>query len=101
MAVSESMASSFQSFIRFLKDSITIKFFVLLFLTMILWLPLGMIGSVQHGREQRHDEAKRDIQDAWGSEQVLTAPVLSVPVSGTATENGKTVSRQSTVHLLP
>lgn len=48
-------------------------------LSLLLQLPIAMIGGLIGEREQRRTEAVGEVSSKWGAEQVVTGPVLVVP----------------------
>lgn len=48
-------------------------------LSLLLQIPVSMIGGLIGEREQRRTEAVTEVSSKWGGEQVLTGPVLVVP----------------------
>jgi inner membrane protein len=48
-------------------------------LTLLLEIPLFMVGSVLKERLSRRDAAVDEITSSWGNEQVVVGPVLIVP----------------------
>lgn len=48
-------------------------------LILVLLIPKAMVMGLIREREDRRDEAKTEVSEKWGGEQVLLGPVLSVP----------------------
>jgi len=48
-------------------------------LSLLLQIPISMIGGLIGEREERRAEAVRDVSSKWGAAQMLTGPVLVVP----------------------
>ena len=48
----------------------TFKVFLLVTLTLMLLIPLGMIGGLVRDRNRTAEIAEADIMEAWGSENV-------------------------------
>jgi len=63
----------------FEKNAITIKVFIIGFLIIILMIPMELIRSVMNERKLRQSEAFQEISSKWGSEQLVTGPVLTIP----------------------
>jgi inner membrane protein len=63
----------------FEKNAITIKVFIIGFLTLVLMIPMEMIRSVMNERKNRQSTAFQEISSKWGSEQLIAGPVLTIP----------------------
>ncbi|MCD6365966.1 MAG: cell envelope integrity protein CreD [Bacteroidales bacterium] len=66
-------------FVKWLKTSLTIKMFIVGFLTLILLIPLTYIGSLIDERQDRQESVVKEINEKWGEEVLLYGPVLEVP----------------------
>jgi inner membrane protein len=64
---------------RVFKGSIVVKMVVVAVLTLILLIPLTMVGGLVSERQQRHDAVTAEVASSWGSAQTLGGPVLVVP----------------------
>ncbi len=62
-----------------IKSSLSLKLFVIGFLIAVLMIPVGMIAFLTNERENRQEEAFREISGKWGNEQTVTGPILSIP----------------------
>ncbi|MFB6257275.1 MAG: cell envelope integrity protein CreD [Flavobacteriales bacterium] len=62
-----------------IENSITVKFFLVGFLSLILLIPTFMIEDLIEDREERRDQVTQEIGSKWGQEQTLKGPVLNVP----------------------
>jgi len=56
------------------------KIGILVLLILLLLIPIVMIRSLVRERSYRADEAEQSIMEAWGSQFVLSGPVIRVPV---------------------
>lgn len=63
------------------RQSITLKLFVVVILTLILLIPSAMIRQLIDERENRKNETITEITSKWGSEQTICGPILVVPYS--------------------
>jgi inner membrane protein len=63
-----------------LQYSLTIKIVVLAFLGLFLLIPLEMIKSIIKERQKNAEEVKKEIAFQWAGQQVLSGPVLNIPV---------------------
>ena len=66
-------------FVKWLKTSLTIKMFIVGFLTLILLIPLTYIGSLIDERQDRQESVVKEINEKWGKEVLLYGPVLEIP----------------------
>ena len=62
-----------------LRASVTAKLLFIGFLVLVLLIPMGLIESVIHERNGLYLTAKHDIMNAWGREQTIGGPVLTLP----------------------
>ena len=67
------------------RRSATVKVAAIGLLILVLLIPIGMIKSVINDRTQVQFTAQRDIQNAWGGEQLIAGPVLRIPFEVDAT----------------
>ena len=92
------MAEIFQR----LRGSVTVKLLFIGFLVLLLLIPMGMIESVIYERNHLYLTAKQDIMNAWGGEQTIGGPVLTLPHRVVYTDDkGIKRVRQSLAHFLP
>ncbi len=59
--------------------SMLLKIFVIFFLTIILLIPMALIGDLISERKQRETQVSTEIARKWGLEQVVSTPVIAVP----------------------
>lgn len=75
------------------------RFFVVLLLTLLMTIPLMMLGAITSERERYSERTIREIGGVWGSEQRLVGPMLIVPterrVVGTGADGATTTTMQS------
>ncbi len=62
-----------------IKNSLSLKLFIVGFLIAILMIPTGMIAVLVNEREHRQEEAFYEVSEKWGREQTVTGPVLTIP----------------------
>ena len=62
-----------------IKNSIGVRLFIIAVLTLVLLIPAIMIQPLISERKDRRDKAANEISENWGSEQVLTGPIFSIP----------------------
>lgn len=62
-----------------IKNSLSLKIFVIGFLIFILMIPTGMIAILVNERQNRQEDAFNEVSEKWGAAQTITGPILSVP----------------------
>ena len=62
-----------------MKNSIALKIFTIVFLILILLIPINMVEGLIWERENYRQEAMNEISDVWGRQQTITGLVLTVP----------------------
>lgn len=82
-------------------QTITIKMVILSLIGLGLLIPLQMVKMVIRERAQYADEARIEIGKLWAASQTITGPVLNVPGSRIISEDGKTRTITTTLHILP
>lgn len=89
-------------FLHRLRASVTVKLLFIGFLILLLLIPMGMIESVIYERNHLYLSAKHDIMNAWGREQTIGGPVLTLPYRATYTDDkGIRRVRKSLAHFTP
>lgn len=86
---------------QWFKNSISLKFFTIGIITLLLLLPSAMVGDLIQERQQSQYSAMREVHSKWGSYQTITGPVLSVQYYVYYEENGKRYKTPYYVHFLP
>lgn len=61
------------------KNSIGLRLAMVGFLTLILLVPATIVGFLVGEREQRQEEAVKEVGSKWGNTQTITGPIISVP----------------------
>ena len=85
-----------------LRASVTAKLLFIGFLVLLLLIPMGMVESVIHERNGLYLTAKHDIMSAWGREQTIGGPVLTLPYRVRYTDDkGIERVRKCFAHFLP
>lgn len=88
--------------IQRLRTSVTTKLLFIGFLVLLLLIPMGMIEGVISERNNLFNAAKQDIMNAWGREQTIGGPVLTLPYRETYSDDkGIKRTRRSLAHFLP
>ena len=88
------------------KKSIILKVITIVFLALILLIPTQMIKGLINERQDRKDEAIKEISSKWGEEQVLAGPILTLALTEevqTEDKNGKisTTDTPRFIYILP
>jgi inner membrane protein len=69
----------FNNFSNWVKTSITLRLVTIGILVLIMLIPISFITDLITERQQRRDEAVKEISSSWGAEQTVSGPVLTVP----------------------
>lgn len=88
-------------FNNWLKKSTGFKLFILGFMLLILLIPLSQIESLMHERQQRSQEAAREVSNKWSRSQTLAGPILALPytsIEETINTEGKKVLSKRLKH---
>ena len=83
MENNENNGNLFQQISRWIRESVTLKLAVLVFLVLLLLIPSAWIQGVIDDRQSYSYEATEDITRKWSDEQTLTGPVLVIPFTRT------------------
>ena len=71
--------NSVENFIKWSKESISLKIFVISFFILILMIPLNMVDSLIFERSFNKKNVEKEIYNIWGNSQTIKGPVLTVP----------------------
>ena len=82
------------------QHSLTIKMMLLAFLGLFLLIPLEMIKSIIRERQKNSEEVKKEIAVQWAGLQVISGPVLNIPVRIFPSQK-ETEPYISIFHLMP
>ena len=84
------------------RDSVTLKVFIIAVLVFALMIPAAMVRSLIHERENRQASVVRELSSKWGGAQTLIGPVLALPFDQPIPgPNGKPVMTTQYLHILP
>ena len=78
-----------------LRQSPVLRLAVLGILTLVLLIPVSMIGSLVTERQQRRDQAVAEVSSKWGDAQSITGPALVLPYTHrffTTNDEGKQIA---------
>ena len=70
-------------------QSAGIRFIAVGVLTLLMFIPLGLVSDIIQERAHYSDTTIRDISQEWGGAQLLSGPMLVVPVTEDVTYNRK------------
>ncbi|MFK7756968.1 MAG: cell envelope integrity protein CreD [Flavobacteriales bacterium] len=89
------------------KTSISLKIFTIVFLILILLIPINMVERLINEREWNQKQAIEEVSSTWGNDQTITAIVLTVPymiystIEGKDDEPDKILEAKKYAHFLP
>lgn len=96
---SPDIVSAFQ---RWVRQSVYLKLGMLGFVSLLLMIPLSLVGSLTRERQNRKHQVLAQISQQWATQQTLTGPILNVPYTESyRTRNGEVMQRIRTAHFLP
>jgi inner membrane protein len=75
----EKQVSFFEKLNNWIKQSITIRLITIGILILLLLIPVSMVESLIREREERQNEAIREVSSKWGEQQTISGLVLTVP----------------------
>ncbi|MCH8872711.1 cell envelope integrity protein CreD [candidate division KSB1 bacterium] len=76
-----------------IKQSLSFRLTIIGLLSLVLLIPAHMIQSLIIERQDRRDNAIKEVSQKWGGSQILTGPILSIPFRDT--------SETKYIHFLP
>lgn len=79
-----------------------LKCSIILLIILLLLIPLSFIKSLIAERAERQQEVIGEVSSKWGGEQLLTGPVLELPVSYTTRmKDGSEAIYKDLIYVLP
>lgn len=85
-----------------LKNSLGLRLIIIAFLSLVLLIPAQMIKSLIRERQERREEAVKEVFNKWGSKQVIAGPILTIPFKSTMRTSEREIYEvKKYVHLLP
>lgn len=81
-------------------QSLTVKLALLGILGLFLLIPLELIKEIIKERQLNADKVKKEISDQWASKQILSGPVINIPVRTIPAEKDEK-STTRVWHILP
>ncbi|MFN5183987.1 MAG: cell envelope integrity protein CreD [Bacteroidota bacterium] len=98
----------FEKLNNWIKQSITIRLITIGILILLLLIPIAMVESLISERENRKDEAIKEVSSKWGEQQTVKGIVLTIPYKtytkvfeGDKTDKFKLVESIGYAHFLP
>jgi inner membrane protein len=83
-------------------QSLTVKAFMIAFLTLLLLIPNALIIDLIQERQNRSIETIDKINDKWSQSQTICGPILTIPFTKTyLNEKKETVQSEHELHLTP
>ena len=83
------------------KNSITIKLITITILMLLLLIPASMIQSIIDEREQLKNVAVTEVSSKWAEAQVISGPILTIPVIYEYEQDKKTYTITKHWQILP
>jgi len=94
--------SGFERFNKRMKNSISVRLFFIVILSLLLLIPAGMVEDMIRDREWRRTEVIQSINSSWGGQQSIIGPVMTIPyLSHTRAADGKILTTRHQAHFLP
>lgn len=98
--------SSFDRFNHWMKTSIGLRIFTIVFLVLILLIPVNMVESLIRERQNYREQVLNEISGTWGREQTVSGLVMTIPfyrytITKDEDGNEKTVRSTYHAHFLP
>ncbi len=96
--------SAFERFQQFVRESPTIKLFVIGFIILLLLIPLAFVQDLVRERQNRQNLAVDEVRQTWGHSQTITGPFITIPFRPTTYGvNGERIvtNEKRYFHFLP
>ena len=85
-----------------LKSSVILRMLIVAALTMLLLVPAVFVHILVSERSERRDSATAEVSQSWGTAQMITGPILSLPFREfSKDERGNVTSSIRFAHFLP
>lgn len=91
----------FERFNQWTRSSLSLKLLTIGILILLLLIPSSMIQSIIGERESLNWEVIQEVSGKWANSQLVSGPVLTVPVVYVYEQGEKLVETRRQVHLLP
>ncbi|MEI6575168.1 MAG: cell envelope integrity protein CreD [Bacteroidota bacterium] len=94
-------SSTFRKINEWARSSISLKLLVIGVFVLVLIIPSALLQSLISERETTRNNTASEIWQTWGDKQLISGPVISVPVVSTITStNGSNESSTRYLHFL-
>ena len=80
---------------------VTKKIIFLFVLTILLWIPLILIGNLINDRGKLYKQTITNIGNEWGKSQKIIAPVITISYTDTSINNKDNASNTKAVAVVP
>ncbi|MEQ8575189.1 MAG: inner membrane CreD family protein, partial [Fulvivirga sp.] len=99
----EEQNTTFEKVNSWVKHSIMLKLATITILMLLLLIPTSMITSVIYERESLSVEAMNEVSSKWGGSQIITGPILTIPLVYEYLDKEKNATYQTQVnwYILP
>ncbi len=84
-----------------IRNSVMLKLATITFLVLLLLIPGSMIQSIIEEREVMNKETTTEVSSKWANSQVLTGPILTIPVVYQFIKDDKVTETTRYWHVLP
>jgi inner membrane protein len=85
-----------------IKNSVILKLILVGFVALILLIPTASISNLISERQDRRDEAIKEVTSKWGDKQTIAGPILTVPYKVIEKDADKKISETvKYAHFLP
>ena len=86
----------------FARNHMVFKAILIGFLTLLLMIPMALIGDLIHERERTAKDATAEVYQKWSGVQTIKGPVLTIPFYEiTVGKEGKNEKTLNVMHVLP
>ena len=86
----------------FARNHMVFKAILIGFLTLLLMIPMALIGDLIHERERTAKDATAEVYQKWSGVQTIKGPVLTIPFYEiTVGKDGKNEKTLNVMHVLP
>jgi len=79
----------------------TFKFAIIGTLVLLLLIPLSMVKSVIHEREETERQVEQEMMQQWGNEQLISGPILHIPTYSYHMIDKKHTKVKKWLHIMP
>lgn len=84
-----------------IKNSVMLKLMTITILVLLLLIPASMIKSIITEREYLNQEVTAEVSEKWAGAQVISGPILTIPLLYESAKDDKMVETIRYFHVLP